>query len=858
MTSIDCFVPVEPGSRNDKQNDLLLVASLGSMEVRGHSRILPMKLPGPLSHLFEKKPEGKEVFLSMIVDVRYVAVSAWQFNDRGNPHVLGYAIKPVVGDTWEDRTQAADRALGEVEEAIPSTIPLTKVILGFPAVYLTPGGEILKDIRGAVKKMTRVLTLEPIGFVPIHQAIIFKLKKDEGVPPSVILLHVSGKTIDVSVYKVGTLVGMREVENSKDAVHGIEAALKAFTELEVLPARMLLYDGGGEDLSTLQAELLKHPWSAKGNFLHFPKISIFQTPEVVSAVSHAGASELRSAMGEEPEEQAGTEQSAPAPVQPGEHVVAATPYETVVEEQSQAEESVLAEDMLDAAAEEDALEAVADATDTGEAIANVEQVPAMERTIEEAMADDALSGLPSKESADDNVVVVDPEALGFTRDADVLETVEQEPHELAEEVDEGEEDLEDEEEEKASPFAPIMALVSKIKLPQLGAARSLPVSMPAIPSVGRAGLIGGIAVFLLLVLGILYWFLPHASVTVYEVAHPIEKTLPIVIDPALQAIDSASGKIPGHTQEKSVSGEKTVPVTGKKNVGDAAHGTVTIYNKSLGSKTFRKGAVITTGSLSFTLDDDVAIASASESIGSITFGKGSVAVTAAQIGTQSNLAANTEFTFKDTSSSVAIARNDAAFTGGTSRSVTVVSRADMDAFVKAMTDELVANAKQQLSGSVGGAETLVDGTIKTQVTDKTFKQEIDQEATELSGKITITVTGISYSKTDVQTETAAQIAADVPAGYGLAPERTDVSLSNTTVKKDGTITARAAVKAAALPKLDAKEIQSRLAGKSLKDAEMYLRSVTGVGAVDVHFQWSPTKNSLPLNKNNIAITLSVQ
>ncbi len=827
------------------------------MEVRGNSRLYPMKLPGPLSHLFQKKPEGQEVFLSMIVDVRYVAVSAWQFNDRGTPHVLAYATKPVVGDTWEDRTQAADRALAEVEQAMPSTIPLTKVILGFPAVYLTPSGEILKDIRGAVKKMTRVLTLEPIGFVPVHQAIIFKLKKDEGVPPSVILLHVVGKTIDVSIYKVGTLVGQREVENNADAVHGIEAALKAFTELEVLPARMLLYDGGGEDLSALQADLLKHPWTSKVNFLHFPKIGIVQTPEVVGAVSHAGASELRSAMGEDveeaPTEEAPTPPFAKATVgEAGEHVVAATPFETVVEEAP----SALDEDILDEEAEEDALSAVADATETDMPIVDDTDVLPTEKTVEELVAEGAHADLPQKASADDNVVMVDPEALGFKREVDVLETVEQEPHALDSSEAEVSEEYEEVEEERPNVFAPILGFFSTLKLPSLGSRSSL--GIPAIPSVGRVGIIAGVGVVLLAILGVVFWFLPHASVTIYEVAHPIEKTLPVVIDPAIQAVDSESGKIPGHTQEKSVTGEKTVPVTGKKNVGDAAHGTVTIYNKSLSSKTFRKGTIITTGSLQFTLADDVQLASASESIGSITFGKATVGVTAAQIGPQSNLPANTEFTFKDTSSSIATARNDVAFSGGTSRSVTVVSRADMDAFVKAMTEELVGNAKKELEGSVGGAEGLIDDTIKTEVTEKVFKQEIDQEATELSGKVTITVTGVSYSHDEVKAATAAQIASDVPSGYTLAPERTNVTLSSIVVKKDGTMSAKANIAAVALPTLDTKDIQAHLAGKSIKDAEAYLRSVTGVGAVDVHFRFSPTKNNLPMNKNNISITLSVQ
>ena len=275
--------------------------------------------------------------------------------------------------------------------------------------------------------------------------------------------------------------------------------------------------------------------------------------------------------------------------------------------------------------------------------------------------------------------------------------------------------------------------------------------------------------------------------------------------------------IPGRKREKSISGEKTVPVNGKKNVGDPARGTVTIYNKALNDTiTSKKVPAIATGSLQFTLDNDIDIASASETIGSITFGKGDVEATAVAIGPQSNVAAGIEFTFANTSSSIAIVRNEKAFAGGTSREVTVVTRADYDAFVKSMSDELLVKAKQELSSAVEGNDKLIDGTIKTSVTEKVFGQELDQEAKELQGKLTIAVSGIAYSESDVRAYLTTVASSTVPAGYAINDAKTTIEVTNIQIKKDGKITAKATMNAVALPTVDALVIQSALAGKSNK------------------------------------------
>lgn len=777
-----------------------------------------MKLPDALQSFLGQHKDKEPAYLSLYLDVHTVAVSVWQMVSGGKAHVLASAHLAVASDTWRDRTQSVDRLLGALEQKTGRT-DVSTAILGLPAVYLTATGEIKKEVRGEIKELAKTLELTLAGFVPLHQAIIFKLKTDEGVPPSVILLGINSKTVAVSLYKIGSLVGLRDLEKHEDIALGVEEGLKSFTEMEVLPARILLYGSEQSELEEVKEKLLHHQWTTRANFLHFPKIEIVSIDMIIDSISLAGASEMeKAAIGEDEDEKTEptpTPQTAPLAREEADETelqdeVEAERKEEEIEEEAGTEEEKLVEDEVAAASQ--------------------------------ALTEDFAVDKETQEDA--NVVVVDAESLGFKKDADVLEEREQ---------------VERVPQTRGRTSASSFALALSTFGEKLGS-----VVPKVLRQIGRAGspgqrYLGFILVFLVigLVWGGISWALPHATVTVYEIPQTFETAQSIVIDPSATSVDEEENVVPAVKRERTLEGEKTLPVKGKKNVGDPARGTVTIYNKSLSTKAFSKGTILQAGSVKFSLDADVQVASASESIGSITFGKKDANVTAVAIGTAGNLTAGNEFTFADTASSIASARNDSAFTGGTSREVTVVSRADVDALIEEVSDELTEKAQQELSQSVGGGEVLIEGTTKTSVTQKTFDQEIDQEANQLHGKLTVTVSGIAYSQQEIRSLFEKKGKLTAPAGYRLDTENTTISLSNIKVQKDGTITAQASMKAVALPMLDTAGMPKALAGKTLPEAEAYLRTLSGVAGMEVSFRFSPSKNRLPLNKNNISVSLAI-
>ena len=764
-----------------------------------------MKIADQLQHLFHKSEPTKDVYLSLTLFHQQIAGCVWAIGQEDVLDIIHSAHAPSQDVSWEKRIEAADAVISSLEEK-SGVGELHKTVLGFAPEFLTSEGDIDKAIRADIKRMTTMLELKPVGFVNIETAIVFQIKHEEGVPPSIILFHIAGENMQVSLYRVGNVVGQRNVKMSEFIVEDVENAIKSFADVEVLPSRMILYGADKEELDGVKSQLLTHQWTTRANFLHYPTIDVFDLEHIARAVALAGASELTASFVEDP-----------TPPPAGEHTEEAI-TETVVAQQELP------------SAEEKTIE---------EVIQEEQSVSSDEMMDEEE--------LPEVHPEDANVVSVDPATLGFHQERDILE------HPVASHASQTAEQKENPESRTSKTsvltqiqekVAAVVSLVKNVRAPH-GASR-----FPVLPVVFI-----GLVVFGLL--GLVYYFVPKATVTIGVIPNTIVKTKTISISTTLATVDLEKFSIPGKKLEQSVTGEKTAAVTGKKKIGDPAKGTVTIYNKSTSERTVKKGTILVTNSLQFSIDNDVSIASASESIGSVTYGNATAAVTAVAIGEDGNIGAGKDFTFKDLSSSVATARNDQPFTGGTSRETTVVTRADYDAMVSALSDELVTKAKADLLAGVAGGEKLIDSTIKTTVTSKTFREELDQEATELHGKVTITISGVSYNEQDIKSVLVPLATSEIPTGYALHDGRTTVAVETPVAKKDGSLSAVSKISLVSLPSVDAEAVKKALVWKTISSAQEHIKTIQGVGSVEFFFLRSTTKNRLPINPANITVDVVV-
>ena len=267
----------------------------------------------------------------------------------------------------------------------------------------------------------------------------------------------------------------------------------------------------------------------------------------------------------------------------------------------------------------------------------------------------------------------------------------------------------------ATPTAPKSKFVApKIVLPKF----SLPSFKFSLPHMSSLWVMigGGIFLFAAIIFYLVY-FLPKATITVSVIPKPLDQTVNLTLSTTSSSVDFDGSIVPAQVTTVSETGEKIMETTGKKTVGETAKGEVTIYNRTSAVKTLAKGVTLSLGSLKFTLDSDVTIASKSAGSDYVDVpGKANVAITAATIGTDHNIASGTEFTVASFGKDSYVAKNDSALTGGTSEEVQVVGKDDQKILAKELTTELLEKLRLASASSMdpGIGIYLVEDSVKTE------------------------------------------------------------------------------------------------------------------------------------------------
>ena len=749
----------------------------------------------------QKKIEQADVFVALTIEDTYLQGVSFTLTDEGGPHITGIATElHDVIPSWEERIISADKILSKLnigEEGV-----LNNLLFGFGEAFVSDEGDIEKEVKPHLRDLTTKLALKPIGFVPVVTALTHFLKKTEGVPASAIIVLVQKNTFDVVISRVGRIAGKARIDRSGEPGKDIETVLRKESGDEVLPSRIILVGVDTPLLSEVKSLLLTYQWAGTSNFLHYPRVDIFEQDNIGKAVSFAGAAELT--------------KTVEFPVQ--------TP---VTSEQEQKIEEP-----------------------TPVAVVQKEEVVDNDLESEE----DLIEEQQEEEGRTSHMVIVQPENLGFQKSTYDIHAPEKVENFISDNLKTQHGSTE---EERAFMRPKGSGIFDKVRglVPPLSGV----FSKFRNPRFAKIGI--GIALIAIVLIGgfIIFSQNGRAAVTISILPVALAANTPVTIDPNAQVLDESKKIIQGKKVETSVTGEKTVPTTGKKKIGDPAKGTITIFNKSeTNSYSLKKGTVVSSGTIQFTLDADVSIASATSSIGSSTYGKSDVSVTASAVGEEGNIGSGKEFNMKDYPTSVMVGRNDQPFTGGVSRQVTVVSRADTDGLVKALSDELVEQSKAELAGKVSGRERLIDATIKTVVTEKTFVEELDQEAKELHGKVTVTISAISYDEDQIQKILSGMITDDIPEGYRVEEAKTVTTIGKVTVAKDGKISASADIAASSVPAIEESDIKKNISGKTIEEAQSFLRSIRGVAGVEFGFEKSVQKNRLPKNVENIQVIIVTQ
>lgn len=322
-----------------------------------------------------------------------------------------------------------------------------------------------------------------------------------------------------------------------------------------------------------------------------------------------------------------------------------------------------------------------------------------------------------------------------------------------------------------------------------------------------------------------------------------------------------------HGEFVSVSGNGTASTstTGKKDIGNYAKGTITIFNLSKTSKSLPNGTEISSSNgLIFVLDNAVSLASASSSIDSnfnVTTKPSTINVTAtaSSLGKDSNLPSGTKFNVERFDASDLIAKNDNPFSGGTKKEITVVSKNDSIKLESDIPKQLENKAKQDLIRQIGKDKVLLPIFISNSLSKELLSAKIGDETNQLSLTATVEFQGIIYGKEDLITFSKSLLEKNVSKTQEIDYNNIKTNVKDIKNKNDEEIDANLNIKALLLPRIDKNNLAKSIRGKSFKNAENIIYKLSQVANVNIVL--SPKLPLLPKNlpsrEKNILILIKV-
>lgn len=749
-----------------------------------------MKLP-ILSGFTKENKESAQFYLGLVLGNEKVTSVIFE--------KVGSTIKFIGSDeeyfknTIEDADteeflDTLDKVITSAETSLPDKVEVKKTLFGVKDSWIEDG-KLKKEYLEKLKKAGDELALEPIGFLVSTESVINLITKEEGAPVTAILCDIGKKFITISWIRGGKILETRSSEIHQSASYTVDTLLKHFQSPGNLPARVIILDSEEDELTQ---EFISHQWSRSLNFLHLPQILSLPEDAIVKSVLLGAATQM------------------------GTSLIYDSPK-----------------------SEEEPEKIVPD---------EVEEKPLEQEPLEEVKEEKKELDYVDKDTS--------MEFFGFVEGSDIAKTKIPEPkispsvpEDIVEEkTEEIPEDVKITEEKKTPLPVNVALVMTKIK----GFASNLPAYLKkvqfnkeflagALLGNKKGALIAGIAI--ILILGILYIFLFNTKAYVEVFVNPkVDEKTSAVTFSSVSSTDIPNGVIASQFISVEEEGSVTIPTTGKKDIGNEAKGAVTVFNNGSSPVSFASGTKITSSNnLIFTLDNSVSVASASGDIFSGTKpGTANVNVTAAEIGQEYNLPSNTKFTI-GSNSSVA-AKNDNAFSGGSKKSVTVVSEKDLDKAREELPKKLEDKAREDIKTKVSSGITILNTFVDTSIESESFNKKENDEAKEVTLKGTVSFQTASYKNSDIEALAKSLFESSETK---IESGNLEVSAKNIVTEKNKDVNADVVIKAKILPNVNTEELLKEIAGSSVQKARNRLTNLNQVTRVEISI--SPNIPFLPKN-----------
>ncbi|MEK7458255.1 MAG: hypothetical protein AAB612_02100 [Patescibacteria group bacterium] len=730
----------------------------------------------------KKSPDKR--MLALDIGSEVVTASVWS---AVGGHVKVLKISSAI--EWqegrlEELAEAADVAL---EELGKDATEIDEVILGLQEDWIEQD-HVITAKKPLLKNLSDQLKLKPVGFVVTHEALVAYLRELEGSPLNAVCIESTTAQLSVFVVKVGVKSATITVGRSENISADLSEAFSRM-KLDAYSSRIILFGARAkpEELDQEKQHVLAFDWKKSFPFLHIPKVETLPHNILSTAICVAGGAEIARAGAVENLEQESEQEK----MNSGTH--------TGVKEKDHHS----AEDLGFHELEVEDLSKSADASEKkNESFGVMEPMAPLEPPTPPTPPNPHTE--PRKEF-ESNVIPVPMEKKPFSI--------------------------------FLPKFPPIFKNFSKF-FSNIFAGRTLNEKFSSQVSGAKQVRIAIAVILLILVVAIgtgtfFLWSTAYANVIITIKTAPISQDIQLTLDPTAQQSNPTAGILKVENVEKEVTGELEDNTTGTNIVGDKAKGKVTIYNATTGDKKLPAGTVFTApNNLKFTLDTEVIVASSSGTAESAKAGTADVAVTAVNIGTESNIGAKTKFTVANFDQGSYVAINNDTLSGGSSREIQAVSKDDYTRLENVLTKQLQQQALAALNTDLQqDARIIPIGSVT--VKSKTYTAKIGDEATTLKLTMTMTATALRYKTSDLVSVATTMLQSSMTDGAILREEKTQIDPGEVQQTPTTGIQLKATLSSEIIPAVDKQKLAELIVGKTIPQALSILKEQKEVGSAEI-------------------------
>ncbi len=330
----------------------------------------------------------------------------------------------------------------------------------------------------------------------------------------------------------------------------------------------------------------------------------------------------------------------------------------------------------------------------------------------------------------------------------------------------------------------------------------------------------GIVGVVVLAIGLVYVFLPSATVTIAPRAESVSVKVPVVADPGVQAIDLDAGKVPARVVYLQAEVSDQMPTQqGRSSDDGRAVGFVVFVNRNAAETVIPKGTLVSTpDGIAFRTDADVRLA---PGLGNT----GRARVVAVNAGPGSNVPKDRITRIDGILANYAQVNNEEPVAAGGAAAAPVVTADDQDRLEAQAMSRARDEALAKLATLAQGRELLVKESVEFTPLEVTFDHQIGQEAKTLGVHLKARVAATIVNQDDVEDVARHKWTPSIRQGYQLGPGGVRVG-PPTVTKVDGrVVTLAAPIEAITLAQVNTARVQQYVRWRRPAEASAELSKV---------------------------------